>query len=286
MSKAAPQRRGPAGRKPRGSVLAERAKARLGAWGASGGGDMERRFRDALRHSQSVRNLRIAIPVASIVALVVVTLAVWLNPLRLVGKLPAEFGGLAIAGTKIMMEAPRMAGYTRDGRSYEMTAEHGAQDITKPDTVELTGIHGKVELEDKSVVDLSASRGIYDTKSETIALDQHIALVTTNGYRMRLKEAVVDTRMGHVVSNKPVEVQMTDGLLDSNTFEVVENGALLRFGGGVTMTINHLNAAPTGRSAAVAEPKKMRVSERRPEMQAKKMREPRRTQALPNTTSR
>ena len=48
---------------------------------------------------------------------------------------------LAISGTKIMMQQPRIAGFTRDNRRYDLRAQAAGQDITKPDLVELQGIH-------------------------------------------------------------------------------------------------------------------------------------------------
>ena len=38
-----------------------------------------------------------------------------------------------ISGTKLTMQAPKLSGYTRDGRWYELIADSAAQDITKPE---------------------------------------------------------------------------------------------------------------------------------------------------------
>ena len=56
----------------------------------SGRSDRERTFQSALRHSRRVRMLRIAIPVGAAIVLLVLVLAIWLNPLRLIAKLPKE----------------------------------------------------------------------------------------------------------------------------------------------------------------------------------------------------
>jgi len=49
---------------------------------------------------------------------------------------------------------------------------------------------------------------------------------------------VVDVRKGDVVSEKPVWVKLLNGFLDAQRLEVSENGSVLRFGGGVSMTLN------------------------------------------------
>ena len=99
--------------------------------------DNEPLFRRASRHSRRVRILRIAIPVAVVAGLLMVTLSTWLNPLRILARLPVDFGSLVISGTKITMAQPKLSGYTRDSRWYELTAQSAEQDITRPEIVEL-----------------------------------------------------------------------------------------------------------------------------------------------------
>ena len=65
-----------------------------------------------------------------------------------------------------------------------------------------------------------------------------LVLNSSSGYQIHLTEAVVDIRKNHVVSNKPVEVQLTDGILNANRMEVLDDGAVIRFEGSVRMTIN------------------------------------------------
>jgi lipopolysaccharide export system protein LptC len=225
--------------------------SRFGETGSRGfvGTDRAQRFETAVRHSRRVRLMRVAIPAGVAVVLLVLVLVTWFNPLRLIAKLPKELGNLAISGTKITMEQPRMSGYTRDARAYEFTARAAAQDITKPEVVELQGIRAKVELQDKSVMEMTATTGLYDTKSEILTLGNQIVLKSSGGYEGRLSEAVIDTRKGEIVSDKPVEVSMLNGKLNANRLVVVESGALIRFDGGVAMTLILDESAIPGKGA-------------------------------------
>ena len=99
---------------------------------------------------------------------------------------------------------PRLTGFTTDSRAYEFSADAAAQDITKPDLVELEKLHAKMEMADKSTVEMSAVSGIYDVKTEMLKLDDNIELTSSTGYEGRLSEAVIDVRKGNVVSDKPV----------------------------------------------------------------------------------
>ena len=212
-------------------------------------GDSARVFRSARRHSRFVRVLRIAIPVAVVLGLVIVVLVTYFNPLRMLARLPIDIGGLMVSGSKITMEQPRLSGFTHDSRAYELSADAARQDLTKPDIVELHNIHAKVQMQDKSTVEMSAALGVYDAKGETLKLDQNIVLSSSAGYEGRLSEAAVDIGKGNVVSNKPVEVEMLQGTLNANRLEIVNSGDLVRFADGVRMTLM-LNGAAASQAGA------------------------------------
>jgi len=135
------------------------------------------------------------------------------------------------------MEKPHLSGFTKDARAYEFTADAAAQDLTKPDIVELRNIRAKVEMQDKSMMEMSANAGIYDTKRETLKLERNILLSSSTGYKGRLSEAVVDVRKGNIVSDQPVELEMLQGTLNANRLEIVDSGDLVRFDGGVDMML-------------------------------------------------
>jgi lipopolysaccharide export system protein LptC len=197
----------------------------------------DRQFRSAQRHSRRVRLLRRVIPAGILALFGVVAFATWFNPLGMLTRLPIDPGKLLVSGTKITMEAPRLAGFTRDARPYEFTARAAAQDITKPDVLELKDIHAKIEMQDKAHVEMTAASGIYDTKSEVLKLTDPIQLSSSAGYSGRLSDAIVDVRKGDVITNHPVEVILLNGTLNANRLEVVNNGELLRFDGGVAMNM-------------------------------------------------
>jgi len=207
------------------------------AYWTMGRGDTEPAFRAAHRHSRRVRFLRIALPVSVVVGLTLITLLTYFNPLRMLGGLPIDISNLVISGTKVTMEQPRLAGFTRDARAYDLTATAAKQDLTKPNIVELSNIRAKVQMHDKSRMELTASTGVYDTKAEILKLDKNILLTSSSGYQARLNEAVVDIHRGHVVSDQPVNVKLLQGTLDANRLEIENSGELVRFDGGIKMVL-------------------------------------------------
>lgn len=205
-----------------------------------------RRFRAAARHSRRVRTLRVVIPVLVALALAAIVFVSVFNPWRMLVNLPIEMGNLVVSGTRITMEAPRMAGFTPDGRAYEVSAQAAAQDVTNPNQVELQRINARIEMQDKTPVRMSAAKGLFDTKGEVLKLDEEILLQSSN-YEGRLREALVNMKQGTVTSKKPVAVKFLNGDLQAQGLSITGNGDLIRFEGGVTMTLTINN--PDGANA-------------------------------------
>jgi lipopolysaccharide export system protein LptC len=212
-----------------------------------GRADGDRAFRLAVRHSRRVRFLRIAIPAGvgvAVLGAVVFTLVA--KPLSMLAKMPVDIGSLVVSGTKIMMQQPRLSGFTRDNRRYDLTAQSAGQDLTKPDMVELNGIQATMEMQDKNVYETTARTGFYNSKTELLTLSQNIVVTSTNGYQARLSEAVVDIRAGKITSDRPVEVRTSTWTVNANRMEIAEAGELMKFERGVSVTL--LPEAPAPRT--------------------------------------
>jgi lipopolysaccharide export system protein LptC len=219
-------------------------------------------FRAAARHSRFVRLLRMAIPAGILVVAAIIVVATFFNPFRLIAAFPIDPGKISLSGTKIVMELPRLNGFTADSRPYELTARAAAQDITKLEILELKDISAHVELKDGQRVTIKSINGVYDTKGELLKLNDHIVLNSSSGYEGHLSEATVNVGSGHIVSESPVEVKLPDGLLNANRLEVMDNGAVILFGGGVEMTLTpdqsqsaQQKSAPSSAPAQVSVPR-------------------------------
>lgn len=207
------------------------------AFQASQRGDAARRFRSAARHSRRVRMLRVGLPIVALVGCLALALASWFNPLRMLTRLPISIGDVIVSGTKIKMENPKLSGFTRDQRRYDVTAGAAAQDLTRPGMVELQDINALLEMQDKATMKLVAESGLFDTKKEQLTLQRNIVVTSSSGYEGYLDEAVIDTKNGNVVSEKPVRLKMLNGTVNGNRFELTNSGNLIRFENGVVVNM-------------------------------------------------
>jgi lipopolysaccharide export system protein LptC len=220
--------------------------------------DGDRAFRAAVRHSRHIRFLRVAIPACIAIGLAG-TIAVSLllrGPLGVLAKLPVDIGALVVSGTKIMMQAPKVAGFTRDNRRYNMTANAAGQDLTKPDLVELHGIHATMEMKNNTTFDTTAKDGIYNSKTDQLTLTDDIVVTASSGLRVLMSEAVIDIKDSRVVSDKPVEVSTATWTIKSNRMEVLDSGDVMRFERGVNMLLLPDTTASTRASADAREVRK------------------------------
>jgi lipopolysaccharide export system protein LptC len=205
-------------------------------WTASRRSDVDKAVRSARRHSRIVRIVRVGLPIAVVVAVGALVFVTYFKPV--LDTIPKVSGKLAVQGSKITMELPRIAGFTRDSRAYELTAETAIQDITVPDMIELANLRAKMELQDKDVVQVTAKGGTYNTKGDKIILRDQVIVTSAQGYTARMREAAVDMKKGNVVSEQPVEVTLPNGVLTANRMEIKDSGEVLFFDRGVVLTMD------------------------------------------------
>jgi lipopolysaccharide export system protein LptC len=218
---------------------------------------MDARFAVAARHSRMVRVLRIAVPLAVILAMSAILAISIFNPFRmLLPKLPLDIGNLVVSGTKITMESPHLAGYTPDQRPYELWAKTATQDLTDPDQLDLKTLRAKVLMEDRTTVTLDSRNGLFDTKQQLLDLHKDIFLQSSTGYEARLSQAFVDLGKGIVTSEEHVDVKLLNGTLTSDKLRITGGGEVVRFEGHVVMNLDNLPAAdaPTPPANAPAAP--------------------------------
>jgi lipopolysaccharide export system protein LptC len=220
---------------------------------------MEARFAIAARHSRMVRVLRVAVPVAVILAMAAIVGVSIFNPFRmLLPKLPLDMGNLVVSGSKITMESPHLSGYTIDRRPYELWAKTATQDLTDPDHVDLRTLRAKVLTEDRSTVTLDALHGLFDTKEQLLDLHKDIFLQTSSGYEARLSQAFVDMGKGTVTSEEHVDVKLPNGTVTADKLKITGGGEVVRFEGNVVMNLDSLGDAAQPASAP-AEPEPVPV---------------------------
>lgn len=202
--------------------------------------DRAEAFRAAGRHSALVRRLRKLIVVGSLATIAGVVGWALFGP---TGKLPGgvSISGASLDGTRVIMDQPRLNGYRRDGRPFELRARSGVQDVRTPKIIELAEIDATVQNSDGAPIRIMAPKGIFDSGADTMRLDGPAGgepiRVRGAAYDIVLRSADMDFRKGAVTSSDAVTVNMTNGRVSADALDISGNGSVVTFMGNVRSVI-------------------------------------------------
>jgi len=195
-------------------------------------------YDDAIRHSRRVRFLRKAIPTACIAAIVGPIAWGIIAPFARTG-IDVRVGPISVSGSKITMEAPKLSGFKKDQKAYEVTAASAVQDIKQPSIVELNDLKARMEQDDKKFARLTSEWGRFDQAADRLDLRGTVRVRTDNGYEADMLSARVNIKSGDLVSNEPVTVRSLTGSVSADRMEVLDNGKHAIFEGRVRSVFIH-----------------------------------------------
>ncbi|OYU47894.1 MAG: LPS export ABC transporter periplasmic protein LptC [Rhizobiales bacterium PAR1] len=203
-------------------------------------------FIAAERHSRRVRFLRRAIPLGCAAVLGSLVLRSFAG---LVTGVDAGAEGVSIQGRKIVMEKPKLSGFKRDGRSYELTATSATQDLKVPNIMDLDRLTARFQTGNDGWANLEGARGVYDSKIERLDVDGGLTVRTETGLNARLKDAQIEFKSGTIITDKPVEVTMPQGDVEAESMRVLDNGRKLIFEGRVRSVFVNTQARDRAKAA-------------------------------------
>lgn len=221
-----------------------------------------RAYAVARRHSARVRWLKVAIPIGAGGAALLIALATLFDPF---GRLPGlTLGPVSLTGTKIAMENPKLTGFRKDARPYEVTAKAAFQDVRKPGLIELKDMTAKLKLDAAgTAAELVSTLGLFDTAKEHLDLGGDIRITTTRGEEVMLKSAAVDFKGGTVRSSEAVRITTRQGTIEAEGLDVSDGGSTIAFKGRVRTQF--LRVLPEPATTASAPPRPApRVSQAEP----------------------
>lgn len=208
-------------------------------------------YTKARRHSILVRALKRAIPIISILSIVLMVGYAYFDPFRNMGGL--TLGPISLSGSQITMQSPKLTGFRKDGQPYEVIASAATQDARQPTMVQLKDLRGKIATDDKGgIAHLHADSGYFDTQKENLNLQENVSVKMNNGQQILLNSAAIDFKAGTVISQEPVTVKLQSGTIEAQGLEVSENGKVLVFTGRVHSVFEKMpddDSAPSGAEA-------------------------------------
>jgi len=185
------------------------------------------------RHSRRVRRLKILLPTAAGLVVLVVVGVAWVQS-RLLGSIDVRT--VLFSKDGLTMVEPHLSGHAK-GRAYDVSAARAFQNIQNPKIIGLEGIDGRIEMADGSWAKIEAAKGVYDGTREWLTLDGSVTVTTSTGWRAVSEHAETDLTNGHLVSDKPVRITGRTAMIEAQGIDVADGGHHVRFTGDVRMTI-------------------------------------------------
>ena len=201
------------------------------------GRERQRAIAAARRHTFFVRVLKRGIVVVALLGMALLGAVAFIDPFSNVpGNI--SLAGASLNGTRITMELPKLDGYRKDGKPYQVRARTGVQDVRQPKIIELNEIEARIQVEESNSVSVIAPAGVFDSGNDSMKMQaaqsgDFITLKSTSGYTALLKSADVNLKAGSLVSNDPVSVQLPSGTILSESVVVGDGGKNIVFNGNV-----------------------------------------------------
>ncbi len=205
----------------------------------------ESAFPEALRHTARVARLRrwIVWGVGFLVGLV--ALGLLISSLRLL-PVDINLARVALQGTRIVIETPKLVGYRKDGRPYEVRARVGVQDIATPDVFDLDGLEARVETKDDSAVALTAPKAVYSTKTDRADMSGGVTITDAKNFDMQMAAAAMDFKASVMTSDTPVTLKIQGGEVHAEHLEFSQKERRATFTGNVRSVLYGEDETPAG----------------------------------------
>ena len=151
-------------------------------------------------YSSIVRFLRLAVPGAGIILLVIFFLWPAITSIRL-----PHVDKAIISGDRTELVNPRYEGKDENGQRYLITAERAIQERKTPDVVQLVSPTAVMEKNDNTQgPQVTAKRGSYQNKDNQLSLSDGVQLTTPQGDQFSTAAAEVDLKNKTIESHSPI----------------------------------------------------------------------------------
>jgi len=203
-------------------------------------GDRTKAFQRARWHSRFVQLLRVVLPICAIGLMASYGLFMQHSIAIETKSHKGVFttGPITASFENLEMSNPHYEGYNqKDGSRYTISAKKAITDLSPDKPIVLFSIDGSLHQKDGTRVRIEAAKGNFLRESGKLELFNGVRVRSSNGMHARLSRAKVDTKLGRITSQHPVDVWMPTGNVRGNTMILKQKLRELVFANGVTVRL-------------------------------------------------
>ena len=194
----------------------------------------QKKFQLASRYSRRVRGLKMGLPIVGAL-LIAIFVAVAMTTHHL--ETPFGIATIDLTDGQVVMDSPKLNGFTSSDSKYEIVADRALQDLNDPKKVVLEKIGATLTLADGNVVSVKANNGKFDIEGENLKLNAGVNIHMSSGYDAELENAVIDIKTGIMKSDNPVFIKAEIGEIRADSMIVRDNGNFVFFENRVRMVV-------------------------------------------------
>lgn len=132
----------------------------------------------------------------------------------------------------VTMINPRFTGRDTSGEAYVITAESATRARVNEDLIYLV----KPSLIDEFGGRISAPNGVYNQGAQTLELTEDVRVLDPGGYEFITTNAIAYVREGRIEGLQPLSGAGPLGEVRSDSYEISEDGEVIKLKGNVRMT--------------------------------------------------
>jgi lipopolysaccharide export system protein LptC len=194
-------------------------------------------LRKAGRHSARVRFMRLAIIVFATLTIACITIIALFDPFKHL-PISVSVASVKLDGTQVITAEPKLTGYRKDGRAYQVVATSGIQDLLDTNVTKLLGVKAMISLGDDSTARVTADNGVHDSVHDLIKLSGNVQIRNVIGYEFFMNSMSMDFKTSDIVTDDHATLLLNGARFEGDRMSISDNGHKVTFEGSVTSIID------------------------------------------------
>jgi len=195
------------------------------------------------RHSARVRFMRRAIIFFAAATTACIAFIALFDPFKHL-PISVSVASVRLDGTTVITADPKLTGYRKDGRAYQVEAKSGIQDLLDTNVTNLVGVKAKISLGNDSTARVTADNGTHDSLHDLIKLSGNVQIRNAAGYEFLINSMSMDFKTSDIVTNDHATLLLNGAKFEGDRMSITDNGHKVTFEGSVKSIID-LNSTDT-----------------------------------------
>lgn len=146
---------------------------------------------------------------------------------------PAPVKEPVVPAEQVTVTSSTITGLDRQQRPYSISAKTAIQDKDQPKLIKLDQVSGATNRGNGEEITFESRKGLYNSDVKTLDLDTEVVVRSEGRFTARMGKAQVIVGEKRLVSDVPVAVELSNGMINANGVQITNDGNNILFLNGV-----------------------------------------------------